>query len=227
MAQLAPSGWRPNLPDSVPQSLKDAIRIIYEKHDQLHSEIAAALANVAATAKGAQDSIQQNALATESLLTTIPGYALLQAGSSSQLKQGQGSILPISSGSLQYDNSIANVLKWFFTGLKLSWPDTTSTPIPDTTLALPSIIVTGLAPGSYFFYPLYNISLRLVQWALAPGGVGTPPVAYAASSVLAAQIQNQDGNVSLAIGGIVGVATGGGGGGGSGGGRRGYGPNGS
>jgi hypothetical protein len=226
MAVSVPSGWRPTLPDSVPQSLKDAIRIIYEKHDDLESNTASAIQKVDLTASAANDAVQQNALATESLLTTIPGYALLQAGSSSQLRQGQGSILPISSGSLLYDNSLAGTIKWYFSGLKISWPDGSTTPIPDTTVALPSIIVTGLSAGSYVFYPYYNINLKVVQWAAAPGGVGAPAVAYSASSALAAQIQNQDGFVAIGPGGGGGVsatATSGGGGGGSGGGRRGYG----
>ena len=222
----AASRFIPPLDDSVHSSVKDAIRMLYQKHYQLLDAVGQ-VARTAATPAQVNDALQNSAAKTQSFLTTIPGYNLFQAGSSSQLRQGQGSILPISSGSLQYDNSVANVIKWFFSGLTLSWPDKTKTPIPDTTLALPSVIVSGLAPASYFFYPYYNIGLQMVLWALAPGGVGNPAVAYSASSVLAAQIQNQDGNVSLAIGGITGTATGGGGGGGSGGGRRGYGPNGT
>jgi hypothetical protein len=218
-----PAGWRPTFPDSVPQELKDAVRIIYEQHDQLKSDVGSAIAKVGQKVQSASDLAKQSASSTESLLTTLPDYALLQAGSSSQLRQGQGSVLPISSGSLLYDNSVAGVVKWYFTGLTITWPDGSSTPLPDTTVALPSISVSGLAPGSYLFYPRYNIARATVQWVQVVGGTGTPPAAYATSSVLAGQAQNADGMVALSLGGITGVATGGGGGGGSGGGRRGFG----
>jgi hypothetical protein len=225
MATGVPSGWRPTLSPSTPQDVKDAIRIIYQKNDELEANAASAIAKAQASADAAQQTAGQSAAATEQLLTQIPGYALLQAGSSEQLRQGQGSVLPISSGAFEYDNSVAGTIKWYFTGLVISWPDGSTTPVPNTTDALPSITIAGLAPGTYYFYPMYSIGLKTVQWAQVAGGAGTPAAAYSSPSVAAGQAQNSDGVVALSLGGITGVVTSGGGGGGSGGGRTGYGFN--
>ena len=167
--------------------------------------------------------IQKSALKTESLITTVQGFNLILTGSSSPIRTGQVSVLPMSIGSVFYDNATAGTIKWYFTGLKILWPDGTSTVVPDTTLANPSISVSGLTAGNtYSFYPFYDVSQLNVQWVQTSGGVGTPPAAYLGGSTLAGQQQNSDGNVAISVGAITAAATAGGGGGGSGGGRVGY-----
>ncbi len=212
--QKAP--WHPTLHPDTEQSVKDAIRKAYDDLYFLQDRINKVAQGAAS--KTSLSSLQSQASAVQTRLASMSGYDFQTTGSSSSVRRSQGSMLPTISGSLTYDNATANVVKWFSTGLTILWPDGVTTLIPDTTVGTPSISVSGLAVGSYFFYPYYSISLNLVQWALVSGGTGTPAVAYAAKSAAAAQVIQADGNVALSVGGISAAATGGGGGGGSGGG---------
>jgi hypothetical protein len=61
-------------------------------------------------------------------------------------------------------------------------------------------LVTGLNPSTqYFFYPYFDETLRAVQFVTLSGvAVGSPPIAYTATMILAAQQQLLRGRIPLA-----------------------------
>ena len=90
--------------------------------------------------------------------------------------------------------------------------------------------ISGLTAGTkYFFYPFWDEGQRKIYFAAVAGGVGSPPVAYTAQNLLAAQqqiLRNRIGcgtllattGVTIPTSGTSGGSGGTGGGGGSGGG---------
>jgi hypothetical protein len=200
--------------DAVVKAINDLAGALLQHQSsikQLQSQL-----NAVPTAK--QISAQFTAARTEQALAVLPIAQLAGQGVSSGIS-AQGSILPTPSIGLLYDNATAGTIKWYSTSLVIYLPDGRSIPIPDTTVGAPIISVSGLAVATYNFYPYYNLDLGMVQFVQVTGGTGTPPAAYAAKSILAAQAVNGDGKIPLSsTGSVQAAATGGGGGGGSGGG---------
>lgn len=205
----------PNLDGKVDPAVAKAIRELYERQYQLRDANARMTVNGKGVSGG--DSITAKLMQK---ITTLPGFSFLQTGDSGFLGRSQGSIVPTILGALLYDNATANVIKWYTTGLELQLTNRARDIfiIPDTTVLNPAYTVTGLGVASYFFYPKYNLSTRMLQFSLVPGGTGTPAIAYAARSDAASIDQSADGFLNLAAGGVAAAATGGGGGGGTGGG---------
>src|SRR5271155_816138 len=203
------------IPDEAAQSIDD----LYTVAGQLQSQITNTQEKLQQQITAAQQAIAQQGGQISQAMTVIPAAQLTAQGVSSGTT-AQGSILPTPTGGLLYDNATANTIKWYYTGLIIYLPDGTVIPVPDTTVANPSILVSGLTPSTtYNFYPYYNVDRKQVLWALVPGGTGTPAAAYAAKSILGAQLANGDGNIGLSpASSVTAAATSGGGGGGGGGG---------
>ena len=196
-----------------------AIQDLYDKISQQQKAILVTQAAVVSLPTADQINSQLKSAKTEQSLSTIAAAQLTSQGVSTGIT-GQGSILPVPSTGLLYDNATANTIKWYSTGLMIYLPDGRVIVVPDTTVAAPIISVGGLTPSTtYYFYPCYNLDLGMVQFIVVTGGTGTPAAAYTAKSVLAAQGASGDGKIALApTTSVTAAATSGGGGGGGGGG---------
>lgn len=59
--------------------------------------------------------------------------------------------------------------------------------------------ISGLSANTqYFFYPYFDETLRTVQFVAITGAVGSPPIAYTATTIKAAQQQLLRGRIPLA-----------------------------
>ncbi|HXQ25934.1 MAG TPA: Hint domain-containing protein [Candidatus Acidoferrales bacterium] len=142
--------------------------------------------------------------------------AALTAGKIDPTKSGvlmKGSVPPTWSGAFTYVSTTSS-LAWSWSGLSIYRADGTATAIPNG-----SVIVTGLTPGTtYYFYPYWDDVAASLAWVA--GGAGSPANAQTAKTNLAAQQQSLQGRVPLSQGAMVAatttVGTGGGSGGGSG-----------
>ena len=93
------------------------------------------------------------------------------------------------------------------TSVSMFWDGTNSSVLlriyrDDNTVAGPfsgNMPVTGLSANTqYFFYPYFDEAMQAVVFVSIPGAVGTPPIAYTATSILAAQQQLLRGRIPLA-----------------------------
>jgi hypothetical protein len=199
----------PNLKGKTDPSVELAIRELYNHVYSLRDS----KANVKETlSKQSMSSTLDN---IQRQIAQNPSYSLLEAGDSTPLKNGQGSVLPIIVGALAYTNG-GNNIDWSGTGLQALWPNQEVDNLP--TFSQPT---AGLALSTaYFFYPRVNLRTTNIELAAPSGGVGTPlACAFTARNSVAAAMQTYDGYVGISIGGITASTTGGGAGpGGSGGG---------
>jgi hypothetical protein len=102
----------------------------------------------------------------------------------------------------------------------ITWSDITLLYPDGTTATVPSgsQTITGITPGTYYFYP-YTLPAPLgVAFALVSGGSGTPAILYTPQSPTAAQAMNLQSVTALAGAGIPVTMPASGSGGGSGGG---------
>jgi len=142
--------------------------------------------------------------------------AALTAGKIDPTKAGvlmRGSVPPTWSGAFTYVSTTSS-LAWSWSGLSIFRADGTAAAVPDG-----SVIVTGLTPGTtYYFYPYWDDVAATIGWVA--GGAGSPANAQTAKTNLAAQQQALQGRVPLSQGAMIAatttVGTGGGSGGGSG-----------
>jgi hypothetical protein len=209
----------PSLRGKIPDEAAQAIEDLYTQINQVNNRITHESKNLQTGIDLANQQLTSQSAKLQQAMSIIPVAQLTAQGVSSGIN-AQGSILPSPTGGLLYNNATANTIVWYYTGLIIYLPDGTTIPVPDTTVANPSISVGGLTPSTtYNFYPYYSIDQRNVLWAMASGGTGTPPAAYAAKNIVAAQIANGDGNIAISPqSSVTAAATGGGGGGGGGGG---------
>jgi hypothetical protein len=203
----------PQLDGKIDPAAARAIRDLFEKYYALEGNQNSQARAIAATPS--KTTVAQQFM---SRVSSLPGFSFLQTGNSSFISKTQGSIMPTVLGQLLYDNATANAVKWYSIGLQLSVPSREVINVVDTSVPNPIVAVTGLPIANYVFYPKYNINLRVVQFSMVAGGVGTPAIAYALRNDAAAIDQSADGFFNLASGGIMAAATGGGGAGGGGGG---------
>jgi hypothetical protein len=130
----------------------------------------------------------------------------------SKMLTGIISTLPMLSGGFTYDATTTSVT-WDWVNLQIFYPDGTTKQLPDG-----SNTVTGLAAGTYYFYPYYDTKRAVLDWV--PSATGTPAIAHTSATEAAAQWQLNDKFVPLSAGAIQavvpGAGTGTGGGGGSG-----------
>lgn len=192
--------WFPNL-SGESFAVQDAMRRIYQRVYTLEDRAAPAAAPQAtAAATGLAATAQKSAV--------LAGYDLLAAGSSSFLRQGQGSLLPIAVAGMTWTATTTTItITW--TNLVIYWPDGTQQAVANG-----SITISGLTNTTvYDFYPYFDLANRAVDFVgrTAPAGVGTPSVAFLASSLAAYQQQNGDGRVALSRGAISATAGGAGG----------------
>ncbi|MBZ5696266.1 MAG: hypothetical protein LAN36_13005 [Acidobacteriia bacterium] len=140
--------------------------------------------------------------------------AALTAGKIDPTKSGvlmKGSVPPTWSGAFTYASTTTS-LTWTWSGLSIYRADGTATAVPNG-----SVIVTGLTPGTtYYFYPYWDDVAAALAWVA--GGAGSPANAQTAKTNLAAQQQSLQGRVPLSQGAMVAATTTSGTGGGSGGG---------
>jgi hypothetical protein len=209
----------PSLRGKIPDEAAAAIEELYRQLNQVNNRVTNESLNLQSAIQGVGAKVGSQAAQLSQALSIIPSAQLLSGGVSSGINT-QGSVLPTPTGGLLYNNATASTIIWYYTGLIIYLPDGTQIPVPDTTVANPSISISGLTPSTtYNFYPYYSVDFKTVLWAVAPGGTGTPAAAYVAKSILAAQIANGDGNIAISPqSSVTAAATGGGGGGGGGGG---------
>jgi len=123
----------------------------------------------------------------------------------------KGSVPPTWNNSFTYA-STPTTITWSWTSLTISRADSTTTPIPNGSLA-----VTGLSAGtSYYFYPYWDDVANALGWVGA--GSGTPANAQTARTNSAAQQQSLQRRIPLSQGAMLAATTTSGSGGGSGGG---------
>lgn len=123
----------------------------------------------------------------------------------------KGSVPPTWSGIFTYVSTLSSIT-WSWSGLIIYRADGTTTTVPNG-----SVDVTGLSPGtSFFFYPYWDETGLSVGWA--GGGTGSPALAQNAKTLAAAQQQGLQGRIPLSQGAMAAATTTSGTGGGSGGG---------
>jgi len=211
-----PPPWIASLRGKIPDDALKGISDLYDKTQQASGSIKTNNSDLSARVSAAEKSQQTQAIQLSQILSILPNFDLTTSGKSTGLNS-QGSVIPVPTTGLLYDNATANIIKWYSTGLTLYPPDGSIIVVPDTTVANPIIAVSGLTPSTtYNFYPYYSVDLRRVLFAQVAGGVGTPPAAYTAKSVLAAQAANGDGTIAISpTSSVTAAATSGGGSGGS------------
>ena len=126
----------------------------------------------------------------------------------------KGSVPPTWSGAFTYV-SATSTIAWSWSALAIARADGTTTAVANG-----SLTVTGLTPGTtYYFYPYWDDSALALAWV---GGLassaGTPANAFTAKTNTAAQQQSLQGLIPLSQGAMIAATTTSGAGGGSGGG---------
>jgi hypothetical protein len=126
----------------------------------------------------------------------------------------KGSVPPTWSGAFTYISATATIT-WSWSALTIARADGTTTAVANG-----SLVVTGLTPGTtYYFYPYWDDSALALAWV---GGLassaGTPANAFTAKTNTAAQQQSLQGLIPLSQGAMIAATTTSGAGGGSGGG---------
>ena len=126
----------------------------------------------------------------------------------------KGSVPPTWSGAFTYVSATATIT-WSWSALTIARADGTTTAVANG-----SLTVTGLTPGTtYYFYPYWDDSALALAWV---GGLassaGTPANAFTAKTNTAAQQQSLQGLIPLSQGAMTAATTTSGAGGGSGGG---------
>ena len=126
----------------------------------------------------------------------------------------KGSVPPTRLGAFTYVSATATIT-WSWSALTIARADGTTTAV-----AHGSLTVTGLTPGTtYYFYPYWDDSALALAWV---GGLassaGTPANAFTAKTNTAAQQQSLQGLIPLPQGAMIAATTTSGAGGGSGGG---------
>ena len=126
----------------------------------------------------------------------------------------KGSVPPTWSGEFTYV-SATSTITWSWTALAIARADGTTTAVANG-----SLTVTGLTPGTtYYFYPYWDDSALTLAWVGGIGSsAGTPANAFTAKTNSAAQQQSLQGLVPLSQGAMIAATTTSGTGGGSGGG---------
>src|SRR6266404_3233662 len=202
-----------------PRELEQAFIDVHGRIDSVHNTLLALRQQVANLPTAAQ--LQQHTATIEKAISTNAAFDSTVAGITSSHKI-QGSILPIVVGKLAYTSNGTSIT-WFWDGtngsslLLLLWPDGSQTQVPPASLA-----ITALAGSTtYIFYPYFDTVYGGIGFAAVAGGLGTPGVAYAASSTLAAAVTSLDTHAPISAVPLTAATTGGGAGGGSGGGSGG------
>jgi len=126
----------------------------------------------------------------------------------------KGSVPPMWTGGFTYASTTASIT-WSWSALTIARADGTTTAVANGSLA-----VSGLAPGTtYYFYPYWDELALAIVWV---GGIassaGTPADAFTAKTNAAAQQQSLQGRIPLSQGAMIAATTTSGTGGGSGGG---------
>ena len=208
----------PNLKGLVADPVRQVLEQFNLSIESLKLGLAQTNATVAANAQSTSESV---AAATEQTSSTVAAAQLVLGGSSSGLKQ-QANAIPTVNGKIAYVSTTSSIT-WYWDGtngsslLTIFWPDGSSTQVPPANLA-----ITGLTSNTtYTFYPYFSVDLNSVLFVAVSGGVGSPAVAYTASSVAAASDQSLDGNTPLVSSPLTAATTSSGSGGGSGGGNGG------
>lgn len=124
----------------------------------------------------------------------------------------KGSVPPTWSGAFAYV-SATSTITWSWSALAIARADGTTTAVANG-----SLTVTGLTPGTtYYFYPYWDDTALALAWV---GGLassaGTPPNAFTAKTNTAAQQQSLQGLIPLSQGAMIAATTTSGAGGGSG-----------
>ncbi|MHB8526652.1 MAG: Hint domain-containing protein [Candidatus Acidiferrales bacterium] len=123
----------------------------------------------------------------------------------------KGSVPPTWSGAFTYASTTSSIT-WAWSGLVIYRADGTTTAVTNS-----SLTVTGLAPGTaYYFYPYWDDTLLALAWVA--GGAGNPANAQPAKTIVAAQQQALQARIPLSAGAMSAATTSSGTGGGSGGG---------
>lgn len=203
--------WQPNVDDVAHPKVADAIRTLADNQYRLLDSVG----KVATQAAGAVN--VNDPKSVEQLLATLQGFGALVGGSSAPVRNAQGSIVPLFSGSFSATTTDSSIdVTW--SGLKVYPSDLWKQmqrfiAVPDGDQ--PN---TGLtASTNYFFYPYYQLASQQVRFALDPAVAVANTFAHTAKSILAAQEQSGDGNIPLSSGAMT-IATAATGGGSSGGG---------
>jgi hypothetical protein len=140
--------------------------------------------------------------------------AALSSGKIDPTKPGvlmKGSVPPTWNGAFTYA-STTSTITWSWSGLVIYRADGTTTPVPNSSVALSSL---GFGT-TYYFYPYWDDVAQSLGWVA--GGTGTPAYAQAAKTNASAQQQALQGRIPLSQGGMAAATTTSGTGGGSGGG---------
>ncbi|MHB8754951.1 MAG: Hint domain-containing protein [Candidatus Acidiferrales bacterium] len=123
----------------------------------------------------------------------------------------KGSVPPTWSGAFTYASTTSSIT-WTWSGLVIYRADGTTTTVTNS-----SLTITGLAPGTaYYFYPYWDDTLLALAWVA--GGAGNPANAQPAKTIVAAQQQALQARIPLSAGAMTAATTSSGTGGGSGGG---------
>lgn len=201
------------------ESVKSAIELAFTGIHEAHDRIS----QIHIATQGAIARLVPDPLDREKILAALPGYDLMQAGSSKGVGQTQGSIAPDITGGFGFSLTTTSIT-WGWTTLREYPPHLWNEPqrfydIPDGSAA-----ATGLAPNTpYYFYPYLDLASGFLKWALDSSllvGAGAA-FAHSARSVLAAQEMYGDGHKPLSNGAMSQTTTASGTGGGTGGGGSG------
>src|ERR1700723_2615254 len=126
----------------------------------------------------------------------------------------KGSVAPTWSGAFTYVSTTSSVT-WSWSALTIARADGTTTMVANG-----SLTVSGLAPGTtFYFYPFWDETALAIGWVGAiASSAGTPANAFTAKTNAAAQQQALQGRIPLSRGAMIAATTTSGTGGGSGGG---------
>src|ERR1700723_344542 len=126
----------------------------------------------------------------------------------------KGSVAPTWSGAFTYVSTTSSVT-WSWSALTIARADGTTTMVANG-----SLTVSGLAPGTtFYFYPFWDETALAIGWVGAiASSAGTPANAFTAMTNAAAQQQALQGRIPLSQGAMMAATTTSGTGGGSGGG---------
>jgi hypothetical protein len=199
---------RPNVMLNVPQ-----IEALRRENPHLYE----ALTQIAQASLGPNQGWSLDNQITDGVNYSRVASGAVTAGKIDPTKTGvlmKGSVPPTWSGAFAYA-STTSTITWSWSALTIARADGSTTAIANGSLA-----VSGLAPGTtYYFYPYWNDSALALAWV---GGLassaGTPANAFTAKTNAAAQQQSLQGLIPLSQGAMIAATTTSGSGGGSGGG---------